>query len=226
MKLIETITISSLTGLVENGIFTLIGETFDENKTPFEEWLVEYKDELDNEYYLNHSGQKSLKSIYTSLFGSGQSIIPSIIYNRFKIRWNRIFDAFNKEYAPLENYQMEEVETPNITKDSTTKQNTDMLNESQNANEQQTHGFNSVNPVDTDSGSGSGSVHVTGDKDDNYTENIEHETGTRSLYRHGNIGVTSSQQMLQSEIDLRTKFDFIEQMYRDVDSVLCLELYA
>ena len=59
------------------------------------------------------------------------------------------------------------------------------------------------------------------------TGNIETETedGTRTLTRHGNIGVTTSQQMLQSEIDLRNNFNFINQIMNDVDSELCMLVY-
>ena len=56
-------------------------------------------------------------------------------------------------------------------------------------------------------------------------EETDTETGTRGLTRHGNIGVTTSQQMLQSEIDLRSNYHFINQIMNDVDSILCLLVY-
>lgn len=52
----------------------------------------------------------------------------------------------------------------------------------------------------------------------------ETETGTRTLTRSGNIGVTTSQQMLQSEIELR-KFDFLEEVFKCFDKVICASVY-
>ena len=46
----------------------------------------------------------------------------------------------------------------------------------------------------------------------------------RTLTRSGNIGVTTSQQMLESEIELR-KWNFFERVYNDIDYVLCLSIY-
>lgn len=43
---------------------------------------------------------------------------------------------------------------------------------------------------------------------------------SRSHTRSGNIGVTTSQQMLQSEIDIRNNFNLINQIYRDLDKIL------
>ena len=53
---------------------------------------------------------------------------------------------------------------------------------------------------------------------------VETETGNRRLERSGNIGVTTSQQMIQSEIDL-WQWNFIQTIYKDVDSVLTCPKY-
>lgn len=47
---------------------------------------------------------------------------------------------------------------------------------------------------------------------------------TRTLKRHGNIGVTTSQQMIESELELRKKF-FYEIVFRDIDMYLTLAVY-
>lgn len=78
---------------------------------------------------------------------------------------------------------------------------------------------------------------LTNENIDNGTENttstnvnIENldETGNnnsnRTLTRKGNIGVTTSQQMLQSEIELR-KTDFYNIVYEDIDNILTLKIY-
>ena len=70
------------------------------------------------------------------------------------------------------------------------------------------YGFNSASAVP------SNKTKTTGNKLNN---TVDH---TRS----GNIGVTTSQQMLESEIKLR-EWNFYDQLYKDVDSILCLKVY-
>ena len=61
------------------------------------------------------------------------------------------------------------------------------------------------------------------------TQNLAHsDTGstdtTRELTRVGNIGVTTTQQMLESEIEL-WKWNFFKQVFEDIDSICCLSIY-
>ena len=46
----------------------------------------------------------------------------------------------------------------------------------------------------------------------------------RELTRSGNIGVTTTQQMLTSEIEL-WQWNFFKQVFEDIDSILCLDIY-
>lgn len=72
-------------------------------------------------------------------------------------------------------------------------------------------------------------------KTDNYTttgtekNNIDinktvKSTGIEKLTRSGNIGVTTSQQMIESEISLR-KLDIIKMIYFDIDKVITIPYY-
>lgn len=58
-------------------------------------------------------------------------------------------------------------------------------------------------------------------KDGTYTEN---GTQDRTLTRHGNIGVTTSQQMLNSEIEL-WQWDFFSGVFKDIDKILTIQTY-
>ena len=55
------------------------------------------------------------------------------------------------------------------------------------------------------------------------TDNLAH-TISHTLQRSGNIGVTTSQQMLQSERDLWA-WNFLDQVFTDIDSVLTCKIY-
>lgn len=58
-----------------------------------------------------------------------------------------------------------------------------------------------------------------GTSQEDETGKIEHE-----LYRHGNIGVTTNQQMITEEIALRKNF-FFEIVFADIDKYLTLKIY-
>ena len=57
-------------------------------------------------------------------------------------------------------------------------------------------------------------------------KNSKENTQTRvnNHTKSGNIGVTTSQQMLESELELR-KYDLLSVVFEDCDSVLCLNIY-
>ena len=65
------------------------------------------------------------------------------------------------------------------------------------------------------------------DTTDNTTYNStikETDSESHSLHRHGNIGVTTSQRMLESEIVLRQK-KFFDIVFSDIDRLLTLSIY-
>ena len=65
------------------------------------------------------------------------------------------------------------------------------------------------------------------DTTDNTTYNStikETDSESHSLHRHGNIGVTTSQRMIESEIVLRKK-NFFEIVFSDIDKLLTLSIY-
>lgn len=58
-------------------------------------------------------------------------------------------------------------------------------------------------------------------KDGTHTENGSQD---RTLSRHGNIGVTTSQQMINSEIEL-WQWDFFNGVFKDIDKILTIQTY-
>lgn len=57
------------------------------------------------------------------------------------------------------------------------------------------------------------------------TYNNLKDTGTHTLSRYGNIGVTTSEQMATSQIELWQVFDFFQIVFKDIDSILLLDIY-
>lgn len=189
----------------------------------FEFITNENQEELDLDYYLSHSGNKIISNLYNNILEHYPNDDPlvklsKIIESRYKDKWIRVYNALVEEqYKPLENYSMVEVETPDLQDHRVTKVDQDLTNET----DLNDYGFNSQDPVPTSKNTN----RLTGSGDDNKTDETIDHTGTRELTRSGNIGVTTSQQMLESEIKLRAFYNMIDILFNDVDKVLCLSIY-
>ena len=228
-KLIDTVPISDL--LVTGGVFTKL-YTFDQTLTePIFPWLTsDMALILDKDYYLIHSGQKLINSSFERLekyeddgvINDALLELVKIIHHKYQLKWNKLYDAITTDYKPLDNYNMEEKETPDITKTKTVNSNI-VTTTTDDISETDVYGFNSSDAVPNGKQTRNGTVTVSGDEDDNVETDTE--SGTRTLNRSGNIGVTTSQQMLQSEIDLRNNYNFTNQLMDDMDSELCLLVY-
>ena len=185
---------------------------------------------LDADYYMGNSGDKLLSPIHERLLSQLQDkndamkMLGSIVYTRFGEKWKKLYSALTQGYNPLENYSMEEVRTPDLTTDETQNEKTDMTVERENTATNSYKGFNSAEPVPVSKAEGDETVTTTGAKADNEVSKKVEETGTETTTRSGNIGVTTSQQMLESEFKVR-QYDFYKQVYADIDSVLCLSIY-
>lgn len=138
-------------------------------------------------------------------------------------KWYRTFDKWVKalaiEYSPLENYdRMEEWgETRNnhgsettsgtlgrTTSDSLNRSGTDGNTTTTSVSAYDSSNYQPANQVVssgtngfTDTGSGSLNDTTSGSTTTNFGEGIKHESRT-----HGNVGVTTSQQMLEAELQI------------------------
>lgn len=215
-KLIETINISNLLSDTEKGIFQEI-QSIDNSATL--EWLTEdISKQLDKDLYLQYSSDKRISAYMERMLklqedGTITNALQEIAKNllqRFTEKWNRLYLALvTSTYSPTENYDMEEKETPDLTRTKNVKTSV--------KNENSVYGFNSPTPTpQTES-------ETSGEKLDN--EETEKNTGTKTLTRHGNIGVTTNQQMITQEVDLRNNANFVNILFDDVDSILCLLVY-
>ena len=171
--------------------------------------------------------------------------LARIIWARFGDSWKKIYAALVEEYAPLENYSMVEEETPNLTEtrgvtdDYKHKVHTEQASKVTTTNtgtdtDASVYGFNSASKVPESNTHTEGETSAEGSADDNYSDTEETQTGAqtvqhtgnRKLTRSGNIGVTTSQQMLESEVALRISRHMEDIIYQDVDKVLTLAFYA
>ena len=186
--------------------------------------------QLNQDYYLSHSADKYISPFVEKLFNDGKSateitlFVTPIIYNRFGEKWKKIYSALTTEYNPLENYSMVEEKTPDLTIEETQNEKSDVKTERETHATNSYKGFNANDPVVVNKTDGTEDVETSGAKLDNEVSKTTTHTGTETLTRSGNIGVTTSQQMLESEFKVR-QYDFYKQIYNDIDSVLCLSIY-
>ena len=208
-----------LTSGIFSRILTLYPERF--------EWLdATLASILDKEYFGNHSGDKIISVLLEKFIvddeipTADKNVLAQIVVNLYGDKWDRLYAAITAEYNPINNYDMTQTETPNITRANKTDTKTTIKNEMG----AKTYGFNSSEAVpqaDTDTDA---TQRVEGMLDANKTNNIETETGTRTLTRSGNIGVTTSAQMIEGEINLR-KWNFYRSCFDDVDDVMTARYY-
>ena len=228
MKLINTITYDETNQTIKYGIFEYL-HTLNSDFV----FLNDY-DILNTDYYFLNSGEKNVSPTFEKLFNVVFSFdsdvnsrkekvltnIAKIITNRYVDNWKKIYDAyFNTQYKPLENYSMIESEKSN-SKDAT---NTDLETINNGTSDNNAFGFNTTSQDGVKYGKtiNDNTQSLKGSKDNNYID----KTYDKTLTRSGNIGVTTSQQMLESELNLR-RYDFTQQVFKDVDSVLASYVYG
>ena len=166
-------------------------------------------------------------------------------YQMFNTAWSYQYKALTADYNPINNYDSVENSTDTheytgtqTTEHETTKNNTDTPDITRTSNGSNDsagslYGFNSTSAVPSDEANGTsqstdketgtvtsnGKENGTNTRTDNLKETITHE-----LTRSGNIGVTTSQQMIESELELRKK-QFYNIMIHDIINFLCLPIY-
>lgn len=134
-------------------------------------------------------------------------------------KWNRMQKALEIEYNPLENYDRQEsgddTRTPNLTSTYTDK--------NPNANKSNIknykNGYNSNSQVMSDSSESTMGTDITTTNASTGTETNHHD-----WHVHGNIGVTTSQQMLQSELDVAKNL-VSDVIVDDFKNKFCIVVY-
>ena len=172
-----------------------------------------------------------------------KSILSAWCVYRKKM-WLDMWNTTNLDYNPINNYDRTETETIKTDRTGTANtsgSNTNTHSEStgvtgQNGTVTRTenrYGFNSTT-VDVPVGKvtetpGTYTSSETISSSDNATNKgnssiDENESITRSLRNYGNIGVTTTQEMIQQQRDI-IQFDFIENVVNEFKAKFCLMVY-
>lgn len=164
--------------------------------------------------------------------------------NKYQINWKKLYDTTVLEYNPIENYDRMEDWTDNDDETSSSARDNTRNTTNTVKNTSTNEVLNSVNVTDQNTAFNAGLAdHAKQITDGDMTENrniTNTETGkdteneninggrtgrhTRTGRAHGNIGVTTSQQMIQSERDL-VVFNLYDVIAESFIENFCLMVY-
>lgn len=179
-------------------------------KTIFEEmltWNVAYctndnYEILDFTYVNQHSGEKLISpfldkiiNLYNDNVDISNRILNAIgIY--FKDKWQKLYTSLvTASYDALENYNLTEIETPDLETVNSTRDNV--------------YGFDDESEE--------------GVKKD-FKEFVSDVSGTNTKEKTGRDGRVTAQKLLEQEINIRKNL-FYEMLFSDLDSILALKIY-
>lgn len=134
--------------------------------------------------------------------------IALLILTRFLHNWSKLADAVFSEYNPIENYNMSEKRATLLEEVTNT--------ENEETTKNKYSGFNTDEMKDVSESGVEGSIDSTKTTTGGKTNN--------ELERSGNIGVTTTQQMIESSFKLAMK-KILDLIYRDIDSILFIDYY-
>ena len=134
------------------------------------------------------------------------------------ITWERMWNVAQIEYNPLENYDRQESWT-----DQGSHQKSGSSNGQSTGNSTVTEkvaGFNSESLVNAKQSTGNGSGTTTNSESESGTD-----TSTRTGRTHGNIGITTSQHLLESELKVAPKLDIYNWIVEEFKQYFCIMVY-
>lgn len=181
---------------------------------------------------------------------AGFDKLCEVCYMMFSKKWTRNWTILTMEYNPIENYSM--TEHTELTRDnnethsgkdskvqtgSVADAHSGTITDSATSSETgRISAFNSNSFQDATQSSGSGGNTRTFNNTDTSTYNnlkdeetyehqIDHDDDEITDHtRSGNIGVTTSQQMAQSDLDL-WRWNFFYEVFSDIDKVFTISTY-
>lgn len=152
---------------------------------------------------------------------SDPSIFNMVLRSWSKSRlgdWKRIESALNAEYNPIENYDRTETHSDVYTRNLAEKvTNTSTETHAENGKKA---AFNDDALVDTDSSTGNSDTN-----DNNSSEYTGGDNRNINIRAHGNIGVTTNQQMIEAEIAMRNNHNLYNIILNDFVNKFCLGVY-
>ncbi len=177
--------------------------------------LVTDVEPLELDYLLNRQNrymsplwERLYKAMNEDLEDTNEKI-AAIIKMKFLYNWNKLAEAVFSDYNPIDNYNMVENRSTDLEEHTVT--------DNKETVENKYAGFNSDEMKKVSETGTTGNIDTT--KTDSGAK------ATNELTRRGNIGVTTTAQMIEGEYKLRKK-NIIDMIYKDIDSILFIDYYS
>ena len=184
-----------------------------------------------------------------SLTEEQRTIIAKMLFNLYHSKWDRLWNLYSIEYNPIYNYNMTESETIDTTKDRTetdtgtlttvvdgeTTDTGTVVDSGTMTQDDGIFGFNSSDSVGSDTrdivngNTRTNNLASTDDTTRTETHNLTNDIDStdnveRELTKQGNIGVTTTQRMIESELEV-WQWNYFMTVFNDIDEFLTLDLY-
>lgn len=245
MRLCETLTAEQILTLLSGeaiGIFpTMIldGDSYFDLLVP-----------LCSDYYLQHSNMKQITPYYERLrkfiaenediTQTAEEYVGTQIRERFKDKWEREYSLlYTSTYNPIADYDHtehkvgdnEDKTTYNTTVKDESATETNLTETYSGGTQNDIYGYNSVVPVGDNKSTNNNHTTTVGSPDHNTTENESKKTGTETdthdidetITKSGRH--TSAAELAEQELDFRNRLKFFDIVFKDIDSIICLEIY-
>ena len=147
--------------------------------------------------------------------------------------WEELEKTLHYEYNPINNYDRKEELTDSDsgtssgTGSSSGNSNNDSTNNNSDSTVQKATAFNSDTAKETgraeNSGQSAGNVKANYKTDTNSSEQYQ-KTLKRTLHTSGNIGVTTTQEMIQAQRDI-VRFSVYDAILKDFKGNSCVQVY-
>ena len=152
---------------------------------------------------------------------SSPPLLKSLIHvwsNVSQYTWKHLASTLTAEYNPIENYdRMEEWEDSST---NTSRYTNSAKNTSSGSTKEQVYGYNDLKtPADNSASTSAGTSADTSESTGTGTS-----AGSRKGRAHGNIGVTTTQEMLESERRV-AMFNFYDEVIRDFQKRFLIWVY-
>lgn len=142
-------------------------------------------------------------------------------FKRKKFNFDKMIAALNAEYDPLENYDKKEDWSDRFNEHVEGAAHDETHNDSTGSSTSKISAMDSEELV-TDTG---GDSHNEGNSNATTTNEADRNNDTTHTGRvHGNIGVTTSMQLIKEELELR-KYDIMEQIVRAFEKDVIIQIY-
>lgn len=145
-------------------------------------------------------------------------------------RFTKSVNALLTEYNPIENYNSTETESIEISGENSSTSEISTTSSGENTTNTSGETTETLSPYDSENFNNNSKNNSSGltsellsssDNSSNTMSAFTSQSNNRTLKRSGNIGVTTSQQMIQNEIELR-KNDLINDFFNIVQNYILL----